>query len=112
MNFFATTNSTNTYINIKEDWTYIVQSFAKLYGIRLLDIDDEEMDFEEFILLLYGCDEETPIGNLVRIRSAEGEDYRNLNQREKKIWRDWRIKHPNYVKQQKTLTIEDLFLKE
>lgn len=81
-----------------------------MYGIRLYDIDDDEMDFEEFITLLYGCDETTPIGNLVRIRSADGEEYSKLSSQEKKIWRDWRIKHPNYIKQkQNTLTIEDLF---
>lgn len=91
---------------------YIVQSFAKQYGIRLLDIEDEDMDFEEFIYLLCGCDESTPIGNLVRIRSSEGNDYQELTQKEKKIWRDWRIKHPDYVKKQRTISLEDLFRKE
>jgi len=49
-----------------EDWDLIEASFAQQYGIRLRR---EAMSWNEFCTLLSGINHDTPLGNIVAIRS-------------------------------------------
>lgn len=71
-NDFVTSNSNDLYYDIFEDWSLIESSFAQQYGIRLRrEID---MTWDEFCTLLSGLKPDTPLGNIVSIRSETDKD--------------------------------------
>lgn len=53
--------------DIKYDWHLIEASFAKQYAIRLRE--NKKMPFSEFQQLLSGLMSDTPLGNIISIRS-------------------------------------------
>ena len=61
-----------SYYDILDDYDIITASFAKQYGIRLSH--EPNMTWKEFIVLLGGIMHDTPLGNLVSIRSESDKD--------------------------------------
>ena len=78
----------------------IVASFAQQYGIRLRKkIND--MEWGEFASLLAGLNGETPLGNIVRIRSEKDpEALKRFTQEEKKIRSKWLNKTASQITEQ------------
>lgn len=87
-NDFVTSNSNDLYYDIFEDWSLIESSFAQQYGIRLRrEID---MTWDEFCTLLSGLKPDTPLGNIVSIRSETDKDIlKHFTPQQKKIRSDW-----------------------
>lgn len=59
--------TTDSWYDLREDWTLIEASIASQYGIRLRQASD--MPWSEFTTLVAGLLPETPLGSVVRIRS-------------------------------------------
>ena len=69
----------------------IEASFAQQYGIRLRN--ETEMTWDEFSTLLAGIMPETPLGQIVSIRSEDDPDIlKTFNNEQKKIRSDWHRK--------------------
>lgn len=62
-------SSSETWYDIEDDWELIEASFLKQYGIRLRSEDD--MSWSEFCSLLSGIMHDTPLGQVVAIRSEK-----------------------------------------
>lgn len=81
----------NDWYDLFEDWSLIESSFATQYHIRLRN--DQDMTWAEFCTLLSGLMPETPLGQVVAIRSEENEDrLKNFTPEQRKIRDEWRIK--------------------
>ena len=66
----------------------IESSFAQQYGIRLRS--DPEMQWGEFISLLSGLNGDTPLGQVVEIRSTDDpERIKNMTIHQKRIRSEW-----------------------
>lgn len=77
------------YYDVIDDWPLIEASFFKQYGIRLRQIND--MPWDEFCSYLSGIMPDTPLGNIVQIRSEEDKDIlKNFTPEQKKIRSEWR----------------------
>ena len=71
-----------------EDFDLIEASFAMQYGIR---IRNDDMSWNEFCTLLTGIMPETPLGQIVSIRSEENKDIlKNFTKEQHKIRNEWR----------------------
>lgn len=69
-NDFKTQNKNQeAYYDLFEDYGLIESSFAQQYGIRLRIEND--MTWDEFSTLLSGLNADTPLGNIVTIRSEK-----------------------------------------
>ena len=78
----------NKWYDIVEDFDLIEASFAMQYGIRLRN---DDMSWSEFCTLLTGIMPETPLGQIVSIRSEEDKDMlKNFTKEQHKIRNDWR----------------------
>lgn len=88
-NSFANPSSREeTYYDIFEDWQLIDASFTQQYGIRLRR--ETDMSWDEFCTLLAGLRHDTPLGNIVSIRSeTDKEIIKHFTQQQKKIRSDW-----------------------
>lgn len=74
--------------DLYDDWHLIEASFTKQYGIRLRS--DTEMSWSEFSTLLAGIMPETPLGQIISIRSETDPDIiKGFNKEQKKIRSDW-----------------------
>lgn len=72
-----------------EDWGLIEASFTSQYGIRLRNEND--MSWGEFCTLLAGIMPETPLGQVVSIRSENDKDIlKNFTKEQHKIRNEWR----------------------
>lgn len=88
-NDFKTSSSNDDYYDIIDDWPLIEASFFKQYGIRLRQIDD--MPWDEFCSYLAGIMPDTPLGNIVQIRSEEDKNIiKNFTSKQKRIRSEWR----------------------
>ena len=66
-----------------------MQSVAKQYG--LLPSEQEELRYNEWILLVSGLMEDTPLGQIVLIRKEDNKDrLKNFTQYEHHIRNEWR----------------------
>ncbi|GAB6170087.1 hypothetical protein JCM1393_25470 [Clostridium carnis] len=75
--------------DIFEDFDLIEASFAMQYNIRLRN--EPDMTWSEFSTLLKGIMPETPLGQIVSIRSEEDKDMlKNFTKEQHKIRNDWR----------------------
>lgn len=83
-------NSNNDdYYDIVDDWRLIEASFFKQYGIRLRQIND--MPWDEFCSYLSGIMPDTPLGNVVQIRSEDDKEIlKNFTPEQKRIRSEWR----------------------
>lgn len=74
-----------------EDWGLIEASFTAQYGIRLRN--EDEMSWDEFSTLLAGIMPETPLGQIITVRSEnDKETLKNFNSAQHKIRNDWKNK--------------------
>jgi hypothetical protein len=56
--------------------------------------DFKEMTWEEFSSLLSGLGADTPLGNIVQIRSeTDPKILKNFNSAQKRIWNEWQNKN-------------------
>ena len=91
-------NSNNIkWYDIYEDWNLIEASFQKEYGIRLRQ-EVSKMSWGEFCSLLSAISEDTPLGNIVRIRSEDDREHlKYFTSAQRELRTKWRIEHtPNY----------------
>ena len=78
--------------DVIEDWELIEASFAQQYGIRLRR--EEDMTWGEFSTLLGGINTDSPLGQIVSIRSeTDKEKLKQFTPEQRKIRNDWRMKH-------------------
>ena len=81
-----------------EDWGLIEASFTSQYGIRLRN--EEDMSWSEFSTLLAGLMPETPLGQIIQIRSENDKDVlKNFNKSQHRIRNEWRSKQSKLVLQ-------------
>lgn len=91
INDFKTRNKNESYYDLYEDYGLIEASFAQQYGIRLRNEDD--MTWDEFTTLLSGLNSDTPLGNVVSIRSEKDpKRIKEFTKDQKRIHRDWQRK--------------------
>lgn len=82
--------------DLYEDWGLIEASFAAQYGIRLRE--EEDMSWSEFCTLLAGIMPETPLGQVVSIRSENDKEVlKNFTKEQHRIRNEWRSRHTNKV---------------
>lgn len=85
---FVTSDNDDPYYDLFEDWTLIDASFTQQYGIRLRR--ETDMSWDEFCTLLSGLRYDTPLGNVVSIRSeTDKEVIKNFTPQQKRIRNDW-----------------------
>lgn len=79
----------NTWYDLYEDWGLIEASIASQYGIRLRA--EPEMTWDEFCTLLAGIMPETPLGQVVSIRSEnDREKLKHFSPEQHRIRNEWR----------------------
>ena len=106
-------NNDESFYDLIDDFDLIESSFAQQYGIRLrMEIDT--MKWGEFSSLLSGLNGDTPLGNIVRIRSEnDPKVIKNFSENEKRIRSKWlnknakEISHEDY--QQAMESIKNMF---
>ena len=106
-------NNDESFYDLIDDFDLIESSFAQQYGIRLrMEIDT--MKWGEFSSLLSGLNGDTPLGNIVRIRSEKDPKViKNFTENEKRIRSKWlnknakEISHEDY--QQSMESIKNMF---
>lgn len=77
-----------TYYDLFKDWDLIEASFLKQYGIRLRTEDD--MSWSEFCSLLSGIMPDTPLGQIVSIRSEKDPKVlKCFTKEQKRIRNEW-----------------------
>lgn len=82
-------NASDEWYDLYEDWDLIDASFAKQYGIRLRN--EPDMSWSEFSTLLAGIMPETPLGQVVSIRSEDDkETLKHYTPEQHKIRNEWR----------------------
>ena len=86
--FVNPSNKEDPYYDIFEDWQLIDASFTQQYGIRLRR--ESDMSWDEFCTLLSGLRHDTPLGNIISIRSETDKDIiKHFTPQQKKIRSDW-----------------------
>ena len=106
-------NNDESFYDLIDDFDLIESSFSQQYGIRLrMEIDT--MKWGEFSSLLSGLNGDTPLGNIVRIRSEKDPKViKNFTENEKRIRSKWlnknakEISHEDY--QQAMESIKNMF---
>lgn len=90
--FENSSNNYETWYDIEEDWSLIEASLAKQYGIRIRK-EIDTMDYAEFCNLVSGLMPDTPLGNIIQIRSENDEEVlKNFTQEQKDIRWEYRNK--------------------
>lgn len=96
---FAAQENRRIWYDLFEDYELIEASFAQQYGIRLRR--EDEMSWSEFVTLLAGLNEKTPLGKVVSIRSETDENIiRNFTPEQRRIQREWRTRTAKSVSAQ------------
>lgn len=107
-------NNDEAFYDLIDDFDLIESSFAQQYGIRLrMEIDT--MKWGEFSSLLGGLNGDTPLGNIVRIRSEKDPKViKNFTESEKKIRSKWINKNAKQISredyQQAMESIKNMFI--
>ncbi|WP_236575959.1 Gp15 family bacteriophage protein [Paenibacillus sp. USDA918EY] len=79
----------NTWYDLYEDWALIEASIAAQYGIRLRA--EPDMTWDEFCTLLAGIMPETPLGQVVSVRSEnDREKLKHFSPEQHRIRNEWR----------------------
>ncbi len=99
-NDFKTSNNIELWYDLDEDWPLIEASIAKQYKIRIRkEIDD--MDYAELSNLISGLMPDTPLGNIIQIRSEDDEEVlKNFTQEQKNIRWEYRRKLVSKIDQE------------
>ena len=80
------------FYDIVEDYPLIEASFAQQYGIRLSH-ELDTMQWGEFLTLLQGLNEFTPLGATVKVRSeTDPKVIKEFNQSQRRVYTDWKMK--------------------
>lgn len=99
-NDFNNLSTYETWYDLFDDWSLIESSFAQQYGIRLRK-DLRKMEWGEFVSLLSGLNGDTPLGNIIRIRSEKDpEVLKKFSKEEKKIRSEWLKKNIPQISQE------------
>lgn len=81
-----------------DDWELIESSFLKQYGIRIRQ--DDNMSYSEFLSLLSGIMPDTPLGQIVTIRSETDQKViAKYTKEQKRIRRDWILRRNRKLKE-------------
>lgn len=87
-NDFKTRSNDEDWYDIEDDWPLIESSFFKQYGIRLRSVHD--MPWDEFCSYLSGIMPDTPLGNIVQIRSETDKDrLKSFTTEQRRIRSEW-----------------------
>ena len=115
-NDFKTTNDVIniSYYDLRKDWNLIESSLAKQYGIRIRHQSD--MPWTEFVTLVSGLMHDTPLGQMVSIRSEKDPDViKQFSPEHRKMHREWttklaeeQLKNPEKLKLQMDSLSESL----
>lgn len=98
--------SSDPYYDIVEDYDLIVASFSAQYGIRMYTKEFKEMKWVEFRALLAGLGADTPLGQIVSIRSEEDKDVlKQFTDRQKQIRNQWRNRKAKEVSEGELETV-------
>lgn len=91
-NDFKTSNNIETWYDLDEDWPLVEASLAQQYKLRIRkEIDN--MDYAELSNLISGLMPDTPLGNIIQIRSEDDEEVlKNFTQEQKNIRWEYRRK--------------------
>lgn len=82
-------NPPETWYDLDYDKKLITQSVAKQYGI--LPDEQDDLHYAEWLLLVGGIMEDTPLGQVVLIRKENDRDrLKSFTQHEHRIRREWR----------------------
>lgn len=88
----------NDWYDLYEDWDLIDASFAKQYGIRLRN--EPDMSWGEFSTLLAGIMPETPLGQIVSIRSEDDKEIlKHFTPDQHRIRNEWRSRQAREMMQ-------------
>ncbi len=88
--------ASDEWYDLYEDWDLIDASFAKQYGIRLRN--EPDMSWGEFSTLLVGIMPETPLGQIVGIRSENDKEMlKNFSADQHRIRSEWRSRRSRAV---------------
>lgn len=80
---------TETWYDPEHDKSLIEQSIAKQYHI--LPSEQEELSYSDWVTLLSGIMEDTPLGRTVLIRKEDdGERIKRFSPYERRIYNEWR----------------------
>lgn len=91
--FVAKSNEIRWY-DINDDWDLIESSFSKQYGIRIRQHTD--MPWAEFCNLVSGFMSDTPLGQIIAIRSEDDKSaIKKFNTSQRKIHAAWKLKLAN-----------------
>lgn len=106
-------NNDESFYDLIDDFDLIESSFAQQYGIRLR-MEINTMKWGEFSSLLSGLNGDTPLGNIVRIRSEKDPKIiKNFTESEKKIRSKWLNKNAKQISredyQQAMESIKNMF---
>lgn len=83
--FVNNNNNYETWYDLEEDWPLIEASLAKQYGIRIRK-EIDTMDYAEFCNLVSGLMPDTPLGNIIKIRSEDDDEVlKHFTQEQKDI---------------------------
>jgi len=81
-----------SWYDLYEDWDLIESSFAKQYGIRIRS-ESQTMPWCEFSTLLTGLMPDTPLGQIVSIRSEQDQKViQAFNSAQRNIYSSWQRK--------------------
>ncbi|MNJ59063.1 Bacteriophage Gp15 protein [compost metagenome] len=95
--FLRPSKRTEQWYDLYEDWGLIESSIAMQYGIRLRT--EPDMTWDEFCTLLAGIMPETPLGQIVQIRSEnDRERLRNFSPEQQRIRNEWRTRELKQAK--------------
>lgn len=91
-NDFKNNSNNELWYDMEEDWPLIEASLNKQYGIRIRK-EIKDMNYAELCTLISGVMPDTPLGNIVQIRSEDDEDtLKNFTQEQKNIRWEYRNK--------------------
>lgn len=104
-----------TWFDIIDDWDLIEASFAIQYPQVKIPADNEEDDItrDRFVILLSGIMPDTPLGNIIRIRSeTDPEVIKHMTPGQRRIRDEWlskkrHEKYDNMTEEEKLKLIEE-----
>lgn len=92
--------SSEGYYDLFDDWELVESSFLKQYGIRIRQ--DDDMSWSEFCSLLSGLMADTPLGQVVAIRSEKDmKVIQKFNKEQKRIYNQWKTRRMQEMKKDK-----------
>lgn len=90
-----------------DDYDLIEASFLSQYGIRL---KVSELQYDEFLNLTSCLMPDSPLGQIVAIRSEKDQEViSNFNETQKKIYNDWKNRNKENSEQEYRQSMDALF---